>query len=1082
MLKNKHWVIILVGVFATFCCQNAFADDYSLSMTSSGSQSVNVQMGSDGTGTSISEDQITVNTTCRYGYNLAIGASVNDNNLYLDGDSTKNATGTFFSPSDGSTALSSAANTWGYYFSSSTAPTDASIFSPVPALGSAQASIVTESSTPGSGTISDSFSIYYGVNVSNTIVPGTYTMIPDTNNNNADGTIVYYLTMATNCIPYTIHFDPTSTESGFAVSGTGTMADQEVYKDVTTTLNPSSFTPPAGYSFMGWNTEQDGSGDYYADEEEITDLAAPSGSITLYAMWWQPPYLYNEVANQVKTYGGSPQTQAAADLKTDITEPTSSDPATDTSNSGVFLYDASTFGVASDANNDYDIYYYRGILDSNMSSGTYSFNNIGSNGNSAYYQNYVKLDNGTCWRIVRTTGSGGVKMIYNGLYGATNGGSCANTAKSTTMAETSFASAGGNKKYVGYTYNNSVATTTSFVSVDTVYGSNDNYSTTNTTDSAVKDYIENTWYTYSMTDYTSILEPSAGYCNDRTAYYDDGDHTPSLTTSVRTDSADYNGVNTSYGAHVRTKPTLTCTRGTVDLYTTSLADDGNNQLKYPVAMLTADELSFAGSASMSEGGANGTSWRSFLKSNSNEIKNASWTMSPYYADYEYSLSYGGQGVKVSTSSLEYVRPAVSLIHDVYVASGSGTASDPWIISTEPPRPPEPVETINLYDAVAEQSKGTQTAEGLQATISASNSGVYEYDSSVFGTATDASNDFKIYYYRGILDNTTGNYGSDGDGGAYPNYVILDADNDKTTSDTCWRIIRTTGSGGVKMIYNGNWNGSTCANATTSAQISLPVATSTFNGTANTNSVARQVVRIGYTHNSAYATTSNSSQPPNTLFGSDTNYSVNNTNSTVKGNVENWYNSNLTSYTSILEPNAGYCNDRSAFQDTSGSTATVNLRSYTTNANQAGTTYRAYFGAYTRNIGTSKVPGLGCSKSTVDVYSTSTSAGGNGQLAAPVALITADEASFAGSGSQTANQGSGYNANSFLRTGSNFWTMSPYYRYGSYAYNFYLNTTGYMQNGRIDTAYGIRPVISLQEGTEATSGTGTATDPWVVVAP
>ena len=32
-----------------------------------------------------------------------------------------------------------------------------------------------------------------------------------------------------------------------------------------------------------WNTAQDGSGTSYQDEELVTDLAAPAGSITLYA-------------------------------------------------------------------------------------------------------------------------------------------------------------------------------------------------------------------------------------------------------------------------------------------------------------------------------------------------------------------------------------------------------------------------------------------------------------------------------------------------------------------------------------------------------------------------------------------------------------------------------------------------------------------------------------------------------------------------------------------------------------------------------------------------------------------------------
>ena len=396
------------------------------------------------------------------------------------------------------------------------------------------------------------------------------------------------------------------------------------------------------------------------------------------------------------------------------------------------------------------------------------------------------------------------------------------------------------------------------------------------------------------------------------------------------------------------------------------------------------------------------------------------------------------------------------------------------------------EDPNLYNKIANKSQGTQTASDLQATITSSNSGVFQYDSSAFGADTDGTKSdgtkANIYYYRGILDSTTGTYGSDGDGAAHPNYVILQSGSSKATTDTCWRIIRTTGSGGVKLIYNGLWTGSTCANATTSAMISSPVSASTFNGTASTASIARQVVRVGYTHNSTYANTSTTgSTAYTTVMGSDSNYSVNNTDSTIKGNLETWFNNNLSGYSSILESNAGYCNDRQSYTTATGTTATSNIRPYTTSTN-TGATYVAYFAGSQRNMQTTKTPSLGCPRSTVDVYSTDTSAGGNGQLSAPVALITADEASFAGSGSSTASQGSSYNANSYLRNGSTFWTMTPYYRYSSYAYNFYMNANGYMQNGRIDTAYGIRPVISLKEGTEVSGGSGIATDPWVIEQP
>ena len=73
--------------------------------------------------------------------------------------------------------------------------------------------------------------------------------------------------------------------------------------------------------------------------------------------------------------------QTLAELQAVITTPTSSDPSTDTSNSGVYEYNASLFGTASDASNNYKIYYYRGILDSNLDG---TANTYGSNGNGAY--------------------------------------------------------------------------------------------------------------------------------------------------------------------------------------------------------------------------------------------------------------------------------------------------------------------------------------------------------------------------------------------------------------------------------------------------------------------------------------------------------------------------------------------------------------------------------------------------------------------------------------------------------------------------------------------------------------------------
>ena len=389
----------------------------------------------------------------------------------------------------------------------------------------------------------------------------------------------------------------------------------------------------------------------------------------------------------------------------------------------------------------------------------------------------------------------------------------------------------------------------------------------------------------------------------------------------------------------------------------------------------------------------------------------------------------------------------------------------------------------LYDKVAEMSKGTQTLAQLRAAITVptsadrtqdtSNSGVYEYNTSVFGAASDAASTSTIYYYRGVLENSVGSYGSDGSAVTYPNYVILDADGSKTTADTCWRIVRTTGSGGVKMIYNGKWTGSTCANATTNALVATPG----FNATSNIS--YKSIIATGYTFNPSYKTTTGSTAY-STLFGSNSSYSGNSTNSTIKGYIENTWFTNINSYSSILEPSAGYCNDRTIRSSSSSTSVIGDSTSISTpyvTASSGITTY--YFGPYVRTRTTSDKPTLGCPRSNADLYTTSSASNGNKQLSKPAALITADEAAIAGSGYSSST--TPYHANSFLRSGSSFWLLSPYYRTSS------GNARGFTSGGSLGSAdmsynYGVRPAISLTSGTTIASGSGTATDPWVVTAP
>ena len=400
-----------------------------------------------------------------------------------------------------------------------------------------------------------------------------------------------------------------------------------------------------------------------------TNNTQPSGEYTNIINFYatsvpEPPLLYDVVEDMTKG------TLAENNVKL-------SDTITQ-ANSGVYTYDPIIYGTASDASNDYPIYFYRGILDTDAGLGTY-----GSDGQADAWPNYVKLNNGTCWRIVRTTGSGGTKMIYNGMYGATTAGSCANAKSQAIAASQAFGLKGNSSKSdwykninrIGYTFNNgpSIQDITNSTSVDVVFGSNSNYAEINTTNSNIKNYLENTWFANNMISYESKLEPSAGYCNDRSAYSDAKTNSALSEIPPYSDSeAMYFG---AYGRNVNAASSkkvssLSCPRGTVDLYSVNGASTGNGQLSKPVALLTADEVSFIGG---------GRPAHSYLYDGGHLL-----LLSPYGRGDNgiariFLLYNTGVLYALSVSNTTVVRPVISLMHHIQVTSGSGTATSPWTI-------------------------------------------------------------------------------------------------------------------------------------------------------------------------------------------------------------------------------------------------------------------------------------------------------------------------------------------------------------------------------------------------------------------
>ncbi len=84
-------------------------------------------------------------------------------------------------------------------------------------------------------------------------------------------------------VHYSIHFD--------ANGGEGTMPNQILaYNGVPQQLNPSEYTK-FEHGFVNWNTEPDGSGISYEDEEFVVDLSETEGDIvTLYAQYMKVIY------------------------------------------------------------------------------------------------------------------------------------------------------------------------------------------------------------------------------------------------------------------------------------------------------------------------------------------------------------------------------------------------------------------------------------------------------------------------------------------------------------------------------------------------------------------------------------------------------------------------------------------------------------------------------------------------------------------------------------------------------------------------------------------------------------------------
>ena len=367
---------------------------------------------------------------------------------------------------------------------------------------------------------------------------------------------------------------------------------------------------------------------------------------------------------------------------------------------------------------------------------------------------------------------------------------------------------------------------------------------------------------------------------------------------------------------------------------------------------------------------------------------------------------------------------------------------------------------------------------------------YNQDKTYLGLYTGEGADTyanPVYYYKGNVQNNNVLFGG-----------------------FCWKIVRTTETGGVKIVYNGVQKDGSCNNTGTYSQI----------GTSKFNNSNLSLAYVGYMHNKIYTSFSKSmSSQSNIVFGNSFTYDngtytltdtmtvatwssgyktinnnhytcmtsgttctsisyvyytdsstayyiklnggksvndalnemlyaddVNTNDSTIKKYLEDWYEINLTNYDDKLEKDTVFCNDRSI----------LILNGW--NPDGGNTTKYLYFKYFnTSNIN------LVCENET-DRFSYSNT---KAKLKHPIGLLSVPELRLAN-----------YGKSHYFNSGQSVWLASPSSFYSRIISFKAVNSLGW-SNLSVDIAYGVRPSVSIKPGTEYTSGDGSYTSPFVI---
>lgn len=406
-----------------------------------------------------------------------------------------------------------------------------------------------------------------------------------------------------------------------------------------------------------------------------------------------------------------------------------------------------------------------------------------------------------------------------------------------------------------------------------------------------------------------------------------------------------------------------------------------------------------------------------LSHDSSSVKLGSGTFTKKNATHTYSLSISG--VSITNTSLNY--SPISLSTGIQIVAGQLMV----------------VKKNTLSDTIMASASVSDSPKTVPGKVSATTNEGINKTQDDYGTS---------YYYRGSADN---------------NYVQF--------ANMCWRIVRVTGNGAIKLVLQNN-NSTDCTASSNQEQFLKLKSESTptkiqkeFAGSADTVALMYKsggIIKSPLAYNDSFTLLSNKINSDDTIARAEpsdigeSNYSEifkNTTKSDVLKKLESWYEEKLSAYTDYLE-DVIWCNDKS----------------YNTS--------NKYFGAYTRFK--SYTPSLVCPNDSLggnlSKYTVSDTTKGNGALTYKIGLLTADELMFAGASSSS-------NTSFYLYVNSNdeWWTISPANYDGSYYISFTYKDKIYSLDIPYPSAY-LRPAIAIKS-TAIVGGTGTKTNPYIILA-